>query len=74
MGMQSSGSYSVETREDGAGFFSFLNAKRTSTWIQVCRDPGISGVLHMVNIDQADLVAALVRDAAPPKIVVEELL
>ena len=64
-GMQPSGTYSVETHEDHAGFFSFLKAKRTSTWIRICRNPGIGGVLRMVNIDPFDLSDALIRDQAP---------
>ena len=62
---QPSGTYSVETREEPAAFFSFLEAKRTSTWIRVCRQPGIAGVLQMVSIDPFDLTATLLRDAAP---------
>jgi len=64
-GVQPSGTYSVETRKEHVGFFSFLNAKRTSTWIRVCRNPGIAGVLQVVNIDPLDLAAALMRDAVP---------
>jgi hypothetical protein len=63
-GVQPSGTYSVETRQEDAGFFSFFKAKSTSTWIRVCRNPGISGVLQVVNIDPLDLAAALVRDTA----------
>jgi hypothetical protein len=63
--VQPSGTYSVETRQEDAGFFSFLKANRTSTWIRVCRNPGIAGVLNMVKIDPLDLQAALVRDTMP---------
>jgi hypothetical protein len=63
-GVQPSGSYSVETRDERTGFFSYFFADRTSTWIRVCRNPGIAGVLQVVNIDPFDLAAALVRDAA----------
>jgi hypothetical protein len=61
-GVQPSGTYSVETRQEDAGFFSFFKAKPTSTWIRVCRNPGIAGVLKMVKIDPLDLQTALVRD------------
>jgi hypothetical protein len=64
-GVQPSGTYSVETREEDAGFFSFLKAKRTSTWIRIGRNPGIGGVLQVVNIDPLDLQTALTRDAVP---------
>jgi hypothetical protein len=67
-GVQPSGTYSVETREGRAGFFSFLNAKRTSTSIRVCRNPGICGVLQEVEIDPLDLAAALMRDAVPTEV------
>ena len=63
-GVQPSGTYSVEMRQEDAGFFSFFKATSTSTWIRVCRNPGIAGVLQVVNIDPLDLAAALVRDAA----------
>lgn len=62
-GAQPPGSYSVETREGYAGFFSFLKPKRTSTWIRICRNPGTGGFLQMVNIDPLDLQTALIRDA-----------
>lgn len=61
-GVQPSGTYSVETRQEDAGFFPFLKAKSTSTWIRVCRNPGIAGVLNTVKIDPLDLQTALVRD------------
>jgi hypothetical protein len=71
-GVQPSGTYSVETRDEHTGFFSFFDAKRMSTWIRICRNPGIDGicrnpgidgVLQIVNIDPLDLQTALVRDA-----------
>lgn len=72
-GVQPSGTYSVETHEEHARFFSFLNAKRTSTWIRICRNPGIAGVLQSVNIDPLDLAAALIRDAVPAEVAGTEL-
>jgi hypothetical protein len=62
-GVQPSGTYSVETRDEHNRFLPFLKANRTSTWIRVCRNPGIAGALHVVNIDPLDLAAALMRDA-----------
>jgi len=62
-GVQPSGTYSVETRDEHNGFLPFLKDNRTSTWIRVCRSPGIAGVLQVVNIDSLDLAAALMRDA-----------
>jgi hypothetical protein len=59
------GTYSLETREKRPGFLWFLPGKRSSTWIQICRNWGIDGVLQMVNIDPLDLAAALKRDAVP---------
>jgi hypothetical protein len=64
-GPQPNGTYSVETRKERAGFFSFLKTKRTSTWIRISRTPGIAGVLQVVSIDPLDLQAALMRDAVP---------
>jgi hypothetical protein len=61
-GLQPSGTYSVETREEHTRFFSFLKAKPTSTWIRVCQKPGIAGVLKIVKIDPFDLQTALARD------------
>lgn len=61
---QPPGTYSIETREDNGGFFSFLKAKRMSTWIRICRDSGTCGVLQMANIDPLELQAALVKDVA----------
>jgi hypothetical protein len=72
-GVQPSGTYSVEAREEHAGFFSFLKAKRTSTWIRICRNPGIAGVLQNVNVDPLDLAAALIRDAVPAEVAGTEL-
>jgi hypothetical protein len=62
-GVQSSGTYIVGTGARPAGFFSFLNGNRESTWIRVCRNPGTTGVLQLANIDPLDLAAALIRDA-----------
>lgn len=62
-GVHPCGTYSVETRDERTGPFSFLNGKRTSTWIRICRNPGIGGVLTMVNIDPLNLAAALSQDA-----------
>lgn len=61
---QPPGTYSIETREENGGLFSFLKAKRTSTWIRICRDSGTCGVLQMVNIDPLELQATLIKDAA----------
>lgn len=72
-GVQPCGTYSVETREEHAGFFSFLNVKRTSTWLRICRNPGIGGVLQTVNIDPLDLAAALIRDAVSAEVAGTEL-
>jgi hypothetical protein len=57
-----SGTYSVETREERAGLFWFLKSRHTSTWIQICRTPGIGGFLLTVNVDPQELKAALVTD------------
>jgi len=67
-GVLPSGSYSVETRDETTGFFSFLKTKHTSTWIRVCRNYGISGVLQTVKIDPFDLSTALKRDAESPEV------
>ena len=72
-GVQPSGTYSVESREENAGFFSVFKVKRPSTWIRVCRNPGIAGVLQVVNIDPLDLAAALMRDAMPAGVAGTEL-
>jgi len=66
-GIQPSGTYSVATHEDGAGFFPLSKAKRLSTWIRVCRNPGIAGAVEHVNIDPGELTAALLRDALPER-------
>lgn len=59
------GTYNLETRENRPGFLSFLPGKRSSTWIQICRNSGIDGVLQMININPLDLAAALTLDAVP---------
>jgi hypothetical protein len=59
------GTYSLETREKRPGFLSFLPGNRSSTWICICRNSGIDGVLQMVSIDPLDLAEALMRDAVP---------
>ncbi len=64
-GVQPSGTYSVENRGAGSGFFSSIKVKRKSTWIRVCRNPGTAGVVQIVNIDPLDLEAALMRDSLP---------
>ena len=64
-GVQPSGTYSVGTGATSAGFFAFSKGKWASTWIQVVRNPGTSGVLQLANIDPLDLAAALIRDALP---------
>ena len=64
-GMQPAGTYSVATHEEGAGFFPLSKSKRLSTWIRVCRNPGIAGAVEHVNIDPHELTAALIRDALP---------
>ncbi|MDH3228465.1 MAG: hypothetical protein OEN55_01615 [Alphaproteobacteria bacterium] len=64
-GVQPSGTYSVETREAHAGFFSLLGAKRTSKRIRVWRNHGFAGALQIVTVDPLELSAALVRDAVP---------
>jgi hypothetical protein len=64
-GVQPPGTYSVNTRQENTGFFSFLNAKHTSTWIRICQDSGAEGVLRVVSIDPLDLQTALTQDAAP---------
>jgi hypothetical protein len=62
-GVNRSGTYSVETRVDHVGFFTFRKAARTTTWIRICRTPGVRGVIQVVNIDPADLSAALLLDS-----------
>ena len=62
-GVNPSGTYSVETRVDHVGFLSFRKAGRTTTWIRICRTPGVRGVIQVVNIDPADLSAALLQDS-----------
>ena len=64
-GIQPAGTYSVETREAQAGFFSFVKATRTSKRMQVCLNSGIAGVLQLVTVDPLELAAALVQDAVP---------
>jgi len=66
-GVQPSGTYSVETRDELNRFLPFLKANRTSTWIRICRDPGLAGFLQFVNIDPLDLAAAESRDSMPDK-------
>jgi hypothetical protein len=66
-GIQSPGTYSVATHEDGAGFFPFSKAKRLSTWIRICRNPGVEGAVEHVNIDPLELRAALIRDTLPDR-------
>ena len=65
-GVQPSGTYSVETRGEHNRFLPFLKANRTSTWIRICRNSGIGGVLQFVSINPIELAAALMRDAETP--------
>lgn len=65
-GVQPSGTYSVETRDEQNRFLPFLKTNRTSTWIRICRNSGFGGVLKFVHINPIDLAAALMRDAEPP--------
>ena len=65
-GVQPSGTYSVETRDEHNRFLPFLKNNRTSTWVRICRGSGIGGVLQVVNINPIDLAAALMRDAETP--------
>ena len=60
-GEQPSGTYRVETRNERTGFFALFKAKQTSTWIRVCRNYGIGGILQIVNVDSLDLANALER-------------
>lgn len=66
-GEQPPGTYSVETHDERSGIMSFFTGKRTSTWILICRDRGVGGIPKSVNIDPADLAAALKQDALPPE-------
>lgn len=61
-GVNPAGNYSVETQVDHVGFFSFRRAEQTSTWIRICRTPGVRGALQIVRIDPRDLAAALLKD------------
>jgi hypothetical protein len=65
-GAQPPGTYSVETCDEHNRFLPFLRANRTSTWIRVCRNSGVGGVLQVININPIDLAAALIRDAETP--------
>ncbi len=66
-GPQPPGTYSVETHDERSGILSFLYGERRSTWMLICRDHGIGGILKSVGIDPSDLAAALKRDALPPE-------
>jgi hypothetical protein len=61
-GEQPSGTYSVETRNERTGFFALFKAKQTSTWIRISQNPGVDGVLQIVNVDPLDLQTTLMRD------------
>lgn len=52
-GVDRSGTYSVETRDECTGLFSILNAKRASTRLRICRNPGIC-VLLAPALDEID--------------------
>jgi hypothetical protein len=64
---QPSGTYSVDTLSNRWVRFPFLKAKRGPTWIRICRNPGIGGVVETIRIDSLDLAAALMRDALPAR-------
>lgn len=69
-GVQSPGTYSVETHEERLGIWSFLIGKGRSTkttWIRICGNRGIGGILKSVELDPTDLAAALKMDALPPQ-------
>lgn len=63
-GLQPPGRYSVETHKVRRSVFSFLHAKRFSTWIRVCRNSGTNGVVQNFEIDPLDLAVSLSEDAA----------
>lgn len=58
-GVNPPGVYSVETRVDTVGLFSFRKAARTSTWIMIGRTPGVCGVPKAVRIDPQELSIAV---------------
>jgi hypothetical protein len=64
-GIQPSGTYSVATHEEGGDFFPLSKSKRLSTWIRICRNPGVAGAVEHINIDPDELTAALTRDSLP---------
>jgi len=68
-GVIPSGSYSVETRNEAKGLFSFLKTSRTSTWIRISRNHGISGILQAIKIDPTELSIALKSDTELSEVV-----
>lgn len=62
---QPAGTYGVETLTLYRGLFPFLHSPRRSTWMRICRNPGVSGALRLVRICRRELSNALALDAAP---------
>jgi hypothetical protein len=63
-GLLPSGTYSVETRRDRSSLLALFASNRTSTWMRICRNPGVFGSIEHIQIDPRDLDAALAQDAS----------
>jgi hypothetical protein len=68
-GRQPAGSYTIETDEELVGGVSFPAYRRTATWIRLPSPAsyagGPTGLDRLVNVDPAELEAALADDVRP---------
>jgi hypothetical protein len=64
--LQPAGSYVVETDEELIQDLSFPAYRRTGAWLRFPAPPGSGALDRVVNIDPAELDAALAGDAVPP--------
>lgn len=62
---QPPGSYVVETEEELIQELSFPAYRRTGAWLRLPPPPGSSALDRVVNIDPAELDAAIAGDAVP---------
>jgi hypothetical protein len=62
---QPAGSYVVETEEELIQDLSFPAYRRTGAWLRLPATPGSGELDRVVNVDPAELDAALAGDAVP---------
>lgn len=64
-GLQPAGTYRVETEEEQIAGLSFNAFRRTMTMLHLPADPAPGAARQVVQVDSAELAAALAADATP---------